>query len=798
MKAQLNTNYIRCAIGIFLAVIIGLTLFCFANNNTKSYADDTKWQVRSDNFEMLCNQSSGSHAEMWSVGFPDEECIDAYNGKDISPVPTSIDYVSKSGDPQDDGPAFSVRYQRLVNDYYTEPGYNSNDYSSLNPYKIGTPLSETLAGVVAPYLVIISVGGDDIYAPISDLPIGIYHVVPRPVEIGCQPADPGSCTGIMEFWDKVYNGNDKIVIKTMRVVGIKSEDGVSLDQNSCNTRAVTSSGSPGINVGMYNVMLDSCNFVGTLKDNYRFFPQIDEQGNLVSYADAVEILPRQIPIQACNYARNQGNTVSREDLDYRDEPDGSCKGYLINRGYKTENAENNPEGFANQTDEDNYLPLLKPPTTTGRMIVNPTCGLTTPGTYTNCIIEDPDHKFPEYLGPANPDRPGEIIKNYYTRVYSGYVRIDAVDCGIGFHFEPPNNCVDDTPPPPPDGCEVGFHYDEKHKCVSDNDYCPPGLVGTPPNDCHEPGYQIKIEQIWVGTGYISTNPGKTITIGAQIKPNDATNKVLNWTSSDIKTATVDKNGKVKALRVGRVVITASATDGSKTSMGKEVVISLANLASSKTAKFTDLKKPKAVPAHRITAINWMAKKGVTQCLNAKTLKIIYKCKFNPWTAVNRSAMTQFVWKLIGRPTYAGQKVTYFKNEKDVQAFKKSNPERFQTVMWVANDGIVSKTAKFNGSKAISRADMAIWMYRLAGKPSLDELPQERIKVIKKMFTDVKSNSTSEQATAIWWIAYHEITVCVDKNGKVINKCAYNLKNPVNRGSMSEFLMKLHNALIKEV
>jgi len=50
------------------------------------------------------------------------------------------------------------------------------------------------------------------------------------------------------------------------------------------------------------------------------------------------------------------------------------------------------------------------------------------------------------------------------------------------------------------------------------------------------------------------------------KPSDATNKAVTWKSSNTKIATVDKNGKVKAVKKGTVTITATAKDGS----GKKV------------------------------------------------------------------------------------------------------------------------------------------------------------------------------------------------------------------------------------
>ena len=56
--------------------------------------------------------------------------------------------------------------------------------------------------------------------------------------------------------------------------------------------------------------------------------------------------------------------------------------------------------------------------------------------------------------------------------------------------------------------------------------------------------------------------GEQIQINATVLPEDATNKLLAWRSSDESVATVDNNGLVSLLQEGTATITASATDGS--------------------------------------------------------------------------------------------------------------------------------------------------------------------------------------------------------------------------------------------
>ena len=59
--------------------------------------------------------------------------------------------------------------------------------------------------------------------------------------------------------------------------------------------------------------------------------------------------------------------------------------------------------------------------------------------------------------------------------------------------------------------------------------------------------------------------GETLQLKAIITPEDATNKVVSWASSNPNVATVDENGLVTAIGLGNAMITAVTTDGSNLS-----------------------------------------------------------------------------------------------------------------------------------------------------------------------------------------------------------------------------------------
>ena len=70
---------------------------------------------------------------------------------------------------------------------------------------------------------------------------------------------------------------------------------------------------------------------------------------------------------------------------------------------------------------------------------------------------------------------------------------------------------------------------------------------------------------------LSLETGKTATLKATVAPTDATNKGLNWASTDKAIATVDNNGKVTGVKAGQATAVATTDDGKKTAEAKVTV-----------------------------------------------------------------------------------------------------------------------------------------------------------------------------------------------------------------------------------
>ena len=73
---------------------------------------------------------------------------------------------------------------------------------------------------------------------------------------------------------------------------------------------------------------------------------------------------------------------------------------------------------------------------------------------------------------------------------------------------------------------------------------------------------IQVTSITLNKTSLTLEKGKSETLTATVKPDNANDKTVNWSSSDSSIATVDSNGMVIAVKAGQAVITAKA--GEKT------------------------------------------------------------------------------------------------------------------------------------------------------------------------------------------------------------------------------------------
>ena len=75
---------------------------------------------------------------------------------------------------------------------------------------------------------------------------------------------------------------------------------------------------------------------------------------------------------------------------------------------------------------------------------------------------------------------------------------------------------------------------------------------------------ISVTGVSVDKTSLEITEGETAVIKATVSPDNATDKSVKWSSSDEAIATVSSDGTITALKPGKVTITVTTTDGSKT------------------------------------------------------------------------------------------------------------------------------------------------------------------------------------------------------------------------------------------
>ena len=63
---------------------------------------------------------------------------------------------------------------------------------------------------------------------------------------------------------------------------------------------------------------------------------------------------------------------------------------------------------------------------------------------------------------------------------------------------------------------------------------------------------------------VTIKEGESVTLVATVKPDNADNKTVSWSSSDTAVASVDNSGKVIGVKAGSATVTAKTEDGEKT------------------------------------------------------------------------------------------------------------------------------------------------------------------------------------------------------------------------------------------
>jgi hypothetical protein len=179
-----------------------------------------------------------------------------------------------------------------------------------------------------------------------------------------------------------------------------------------------------------------------------------------------------------------------------------------------------------------------------------------------------------------------------------------------------------------------------------------------------------------------------------------------------------------------------------------------------------------------SSIIWAYQYGVTTGSDAT--------HFSPKKSTNRGQMAAFLWRIAGQPKISSSLPDPFK---DISTYGAKEP-----IKWLVSVGITTgyecsakgKPAKqctkkgdivYQPSKTVNRAQMALFMYRLAGKPPTGGA--------KNPFVDINSQS-ADVKTAITWLVSQGITTGTDKTH-------YSPTKSVTRAQMAAFMKRFATA-----
>ena len=133
---------------------------------------------------------------------------------------------------------------------------------------------------------------------------------------------------------------------------------------------------------------------------------------------------------------------------------------------------------------------------------------------------------------------------------------------------------------------------------------------------------IKVTSINLNTDNYVMYSNQYLQLKAIVSPTNATNKNVTWSSNNTKIATVDNDGKVKALKVGNATIIATSTDGSNVSAQCKIKV---------VQRVTKIKLNKSI-------IN-LSKKGKTAKLKATVYPSNAYNKSVTWKSNNTKVVT---------------------------------------------------------------------------------------------------------------------------------------------------------------
>ena len=135
--------------------------------------------------------------------------------------------------------------------------------------------------------------------------------------------------------------------------------------------------------------------------------------------------------------------------------------------------------------------------------------------------------------------------------------------------------------------------------------------------------EIKVISIELDMSTMTLEEGKSQILSAIVKPDNATDKTVTWSSDNTNITTIDSEGKVTAVAAGKATITCTANDGSGVKATCEVTVTSVvksielpatmTVAAGQTVTLT----PTLTPADAVTTLTWSSDDETIATVNSE-------------------------------------------------------------------------------------------------------------------------------------------------------------------------------------
>jgi transglutaminase/protease-like cytokinesis protein 3 len=143
----------------------------------------------------------------------------------------------------------------------------------------------------------------------------------------------------------------------------------------------------------------------------------------------------------------------------------------------------------------------------------------------------------------------------------------------------------------------------------------------------EGGGDIPVSSVELDRNTSTLAPGNVLTLTATIKPSNATNKGVSWTSSNTNVVTVSSSGVVMAVADGTAVITVTTDDGNKTDDCTITVTSEGGDEQAIVSSIVDVWNEETITfmydaQNRLSSVNWGGDNGTISYPSNNSIRVI--------------------------------------------------------------------------------------------------------------------------------------------------------------------------------